>query len=212
MPSSSSRTASGRRRRISTARSSRSRPIIPTPCTIPACLPISRGAATRPSSSSRGVWPSNPIRRTGTAISALSAGDRLRIDEAIAACRQRDCTRSPARQRLQQPRRAPQGEGRPRRSGVGVSRCDPAEPRAHRTPTHNLGMLLTSQRRTAGSGVCYCKVMTFRPKHPEARRLLALAHCTLGDVDAAVRHFRGMARGGAWQSDRAAHAGGLFRA
>jgi predicted TPR repeat methyltransferase len=32
-------------------------------------------------------------------------------------------------------------------------------------------------------------VITFRPKHPEARRLLALAHCTLGEVDQAIGVF-----------------------
>jgi predicted TPR repeat methyltransferase len=32
-------------------------------------------------------------------------------------------------------------------------------------------------------------VITLRPKHREARRLLALAHCVLGDVDEAVRIF-----------------------
>jgi predicted TPR repeat methyltransferase len=36
---------------------------------------------------------------------------------------------------------------------------------------------------------CYCKVITLRPKHREARRLLALAHCVLGDVGAAVNIF-----------------------
>jgi predicted TPR repeat methyltransferase len=32
-------------------------------------------------------------------------------------------------------------------------------------------------------------VITLRPKHPEARRQLALAHCTLGEVDKAVEIF-----------------------
>ena len=32
-------------------------------------------------------------------------------------------------------------------------------------------------------------MITLRPKHPEARRLLALAHCTLGEVDKAVEIF-----------------------
>src|SRR4029077_5314522 len=36
---------------------------------------------------------------------------------------------------------------------------------------------------------CFCKVITLRPKHPEARRQLALAHCTLGEVDKAVEIF-----------------------
>ena len=32
-------------------------------------------------------------------------------------------------------------------------------------------------------------MITLRPKHPEARRLLALAHCTLGEIDKAIRIF-----------------------
>jgi predicted TPR repeat methyltransferase len=32
-------------------------------------------------------------------------------------------------------------------------------------------------------------VITLRPRHPEARRLLALAHCALGEVDRAVEVF-----------------------
>lgn len=43
--------------------------------------------------------------------------------------------------------------------------------------------------RTREATECYCKVITLRPKHREARRLLALAHCVIGDVDEAVRIF-----------------------
>ena len=32
-------------------------------------------------------------------------------------------------------------------------------------------------------------MITLRPKHPEARRLLALAHCTLGERDKAIEIF-----------------------
>ena len=53
----------------------------------------------------------------------------------------------------------------------------------------NLGILLNGQKRTHEAIVCFCKVITFRPKHPEARRLLALAHCMLGEVDEAVGIF-----------------------
>src|SRR5262249_28939216 len=31
-----------------------------------------------------------------------------------------------------------------------------------------------------------CKVIRLRPKHREARKLLAVAHCTLGEIDKAV--------------------------
>jgi predicted TPR repeat methyltransferase len=53
----------------------------------------------------------------------------------------------------------------------------------------NLGILLNSQNRTEEASACYCKVITLRPKHRDARRLLALAHCALGDIEEAVRIF-----------------------
>lgn len=53
----------------------------------------------------------------------------------------------------------------------------------------NLGILLHAMNRTREATECYCKVITLRPKHREARRLLALAHCVLGDVGAAVNIF-----------------------
>jgi predicted TPR repeat methyltransferase len=51
----------------------------------------------------------------------------------------------------------------------------------------NLGILLGGLKRTEEAAACYCKVITLRPKHREARRLLALAHCTLGEVGEAVK-------------------------
>src|SRR5437899_11888087 len=53
----------------------------------------------------------------------------------------------------------------------------------------NLGILLNGLKRTEEAAACYCKVITLRPKHREARKLLALAHCTLGEVDKAVDIF-----------------------
>jgi predicted TPR repeat methyltransferase len=50
----------------------------------------------------------------------------------------------------------------------------------------NLGILLNGLQRTEEAASCYCKVITLRPKHREARRLLALAHCTLGEIGEAV--------------------------
>ena len=38
-------------------------------------------------------------------------------------------------------------------------------------------------------------MITLRPKHPEARRLLALAHCTLGEIDKAISIFEEWLRG-----------------
>lgn len=53
----------------------------------------------------------------------------------------------------------------------------------------NLGILLNGLKRTEEAAACYCKVITLRPKHREARRLLALAHCVLGEVGEAVNIF-----------------------
>ena len=50
----------------------------------------------------------------------------------------------------------------------------------------NLGILLNGLDRTEEAAACYCKVITLRPKHREARRLLALAHCMLGEIGEAV--------------------------
>ncbi len=51
------------------------------------------------------------------------------------------------------------------------------------------------QSRPASSEAveCYCKVITLSPQHPEARRLLALAHCTLGESRQGRRDLRGVA-------------------
>ena len=51
---------------------------------------------------------------------------------------------------------------------------------------HNLGILLGDTNRLREAVVCYCKVTTLSPEHKEARRLLAMAHCTLGEVDKAI--------------------------
>jgi predicted TPR repeat methyltransferase len=53
----------------------------------------------------------------------------------------------------------------------------------------NLGILLNGLKRTEEAAACYCKVITLRPKHREARKLLALAHTTLGEISAAVKIF-----------------------
>ena len=53
----------------------------------------------------------------------------------------------------------------------------------------NLGILLNATQRTEEAAACYCKVITLRPKHREARKLLALAHCMLGESGKAVTIF-----------------------
>ena len=56
----------------------------------------------------------------------------------------------------------------------------------HSDAYNNLGVLLNGQKRQREAARCFSKVITLRPRHPEARRLLALAHCTLGETDKAV--------------------------
>jgi len=61
-------------------------------------------------------------------------------------------------------------------------------------PTHidaytNLGILLTALNRSEEALACFCRVITLRPKHREARRLRAMAHCTIGEIDQAVKIF-----------------------
>jgi predicted TPR repeat methyltransferase len=63
-----------------------------------------------------------------------------------------------------------------------------------RNPSHidaytNLGILLNSLKRFEEASACYCKVITLQPKHRDARRLLALAHCALGEIAEAVTIF-----------------------
>ena len=53
----------------------------------------------------------------------------------------------------------------------------------------NLGILLSGLNRTQEAAACYSKVITLRPSHAEARRLRALAHCMLGEIDEAVTIF-----------------------
>jgi hypothetical protein len=57
-----------------------------------------------------------------------------------------------------------------------------------------ISILLNGLKRTDEAVACFCKAITPAPRHPDARRLLALAHCTLGEVNAAVGIFRRVAR------------------
>lgn len=66
---------------------------------------------------------------------------------------------------------------------------------AHIDAYNNLGILLNSLNRSKEASACYCKVITLQPRHRDARRLLALAHCALGDVAEAVKIFE------AWRAE-----------
>ncbi|MGH9350085.1 MAG: tetratricopeptide repeat protein [Vicinamibacterales bacterium] len=60
---------------------------------------------------------------------------------------------------------------------------------AHTDAYTNLGNLLAGQKRLRDAVECFCKVITLDPKHAEGRRLLALAHTVLGEVDKAVEIY-----------------------
>ena len=53
----------------------------------------------------------------------------------------------------------------------------------------NLGILLDGLKRSSESVECFCRAITLRPKHREARRLLAIAHCRLGELSKAIKIF-----------------------
>ena len=78
-----------------------------------------------------------------------------------------------------------------------------------RTPTS--GFCFNGLQRTEEAAACYCKVITLRPKHREARKLLALAHCMLGEIGKAVTIFEEWLEQEPEDTDRAAHAGRLHR-
>ncbi len=56
----------------------------------------------------------------------------------------------------------------------------------HQDVHQNLGILLYGQRRMAEAVACFCRVITLDPKHAQALRLLAMAHCVIGEFDKAV--------------------------
>jgi predicted TPR repeat methyltransferase len=57
---------------------------------------------------------------------------------------------------------------------------------AHQDVHQNLGILLYGQRRMREAVACFCKVITLDPTHAQALRLLAMAHCVIGEFDKAV--------------------------
>ena len=61
-------------------------------------------------------------------------------------------------------------------------RLDPNQADAY----HNLAILLGATGRTQEAVTCYCKALTLRPQHSEARRLLSIAYCVIGEPDKAI--------------------------
>jgi predicted TPR repeat methyltransferase len=115
--------------------------------------------------------------------------DRLRLDDAIAAYRRaiaHDPNHANAHSNLGVVLRA-KGEAAEAEAAYRAAiRIDPE----HADAYHNLGVLLNAQQRPREAALCFSKVITLRAKDPEARRLLALAHCTLGEVDKAAEIFQ----------------------
>jgi predicted TPR repeat methyltransferase len=120
--------------------------------------------------------------------------DRLKLDDAIAAYRRSialDPNHANAHSNLGVVLRAKGEVAEAEAAYRAAIRIDSE----HIDAYHNLGVLLNAQRRPREAALCFSKVITLRPNDPEARRLLALAHCTLGEVDKAVEIFQ------AWLKD-----------
>ncbi|TML69420.1 MAG: tetratricopeptide repeat protein [Actinobacteria bacterium] len=114
--------------------------------------------------------------------------DRLRLDEAIASYRRAialDPTHANAHSNLGVVLRATGELVEAEAAYRAAIHADPDHVDAY----HNLGVLLNAQKRQREAALCFSKVITLRPKDREARKLLALAHCTLGEVDKAVEIF-----------------------
>ncbi len=78
--------------------------------------------------------------------------------------------------------------GRPSEAEEAYRKAIQANP-GHIDAYTNFGILLNGTNRTEEAAACFCKVITLRPKHRDARKLLALAHCALGEVREAVKIF-----------------------
>ncbi|MET0757064.1 MAG: tetratricopeptide repeat protein [Mycobacterium sp.] len=108
-----------------------------------------------------------------------------RVDEAIAAYQRAiaiDPRHGNAHNNLGAVLRA---AGRPEEAEVAYRTAISLDP-GHVDAYTNLGILLNGLNRTVEASACFSKVITLQPKHREGRRLLALAHCVLGEVDRAV--------------------------
>ncbi len=114
--------------------------------------------------------------------------DRLELDEAIAAYRRAialDPDHANAHNNLGVVLRA---TGKPVEAEAAYRAAVRIDPE-HSDAYNNLGVLLNAQKRSHEAAVCFSRVITLRPRDPAARRLLALAHVTLGDVASAVEVY-----------------------
>lgn len=129
-----------------------------------------------------------PYRADWYSNLAIVLRDRLELDAAVAACRRAialDPNHANAFNNLGVLLRAQNQFAESEAAYREVIRISPE----HMDAYTNLGILLNARKRTHEAVMCFCKAITLRQKNPEARRLLALAHCTLGEVDKAVAVF-----------------------
>jgi hypothetical protein len=84
-------------------------------------------------------------------------------------------------------------QGQSERAFLPIERSLELEP--DRADWHS-GILLNGQKRSREAAVCFSKVVTLRPKHPAARRLLA-STCLMPDAApaCAARSFHRMRAG-----------------
>src|SRR5262245_55375052 len=161
---------------------------MPEPCTTQACSRISKGGTTKPSRSSSGVSRSCPTKRIGAATLASysnrTTGWTLQFS--------RIGVRSPSIQNMRNAHNnlgvLLRAIGQPLEAEAAYGTAIQLDPE-HIDAYTNLGILLNGLKRTEEAAACYCKVITLRPKHREARKLLALAHCMLGEIGKAVNIF-----------------------
>jgi predicted TPR repeat methyltransferase len=78
--------------------------------------------------------------------------------------------------------------GRPVEAEAAYRRAIAIDPQ-HADAWNNLGILLNGLGRPQESAACFCRAITLRPSHRDARRHMALAHCMLGETDAALKIY-----------------------
>jgi len=78
--------------------------------------------------------------------------------------------------------------GRPGEAEASYRRAIALDPE-HADAHTNLGILLNGLGRTKEAAESFCRAITLRPRHRETRRLMAMAHCVLGDAGAALRIY-----------------------
>ena len=139
-------------------------------CTTPACSRISRAAATKPSRSSSESLALEPDQADGYSNLGIVLQSDRQAGRGDRRLPPRDRDRPGACERPQQSRRAAEGDRTSRpKPKPRIARPSELNP-DHIDAYTNLGILLNGLKRTEEAAACYCKVITLRPKHREARR------------------------------------------